>query len=131
MFGKQNDDTNFKEVETIIGPSVKVKGNFHGEGNIVVEGIIEGGLKTAGNVLVGDKAHITANIEANEARVGGAVNGNIKVKGDLAIEATAKINGDIECAFISIERGAMLNGKCSMGKIKSDKIKDSEEVIEE
>lgn len=114
MFKQQDSKEGFKEVETIIGPSVKVKGNFHGEGNIIVEGILEGSLKTAGSVLIGEKAKITANINANEARIGGQVNGNIKTKGFLELDPTAKILGDIECSLLFIAKGAIINGKCVM-----------------
>lgn len=114
MFKQQNAPSNFKEVETVIGPSVKVKGNFNGKGNIIVEGIIEGGLKTEGNVFVANKAKVRANVEAREARIGGEVNGNIKTKGYLEVAASAKITGDIECSKLSIEAGATLNGKCTM-----------------
>lgn len=114
MFKQQEKNNGFKEVETIIGPSVKVKGNFHSQGNIVVEGIFEGSIKTNGNIFIGDKAKISANIEAKEARIGGEVIGNIKVKEYLEIVSSAKIFGDVEYSSISVERGAVLNGKCTM-----------------
>lgn len=114
MFKPQEKNEVFKEVETIIGPSIKVKGNFNGKGNIVVEGVLEGSLKTSGNIFIGDKAGIIASIEANDARIGGIVEGNIKVKGDLKITQSAKIKGNIECQSISIERGAIINGNCAM-----------------
>ncbi|MDD4333315.1 MAG: polymer-forming cytoskeletal protein [Patescibacteria group bacterium] len=127
MFKKQEEGGSFKEVETIIGPSVKVKGNFNGQGNIIVEGIIEGGLKTDGNVLIGDSAKITANVEAQEMRIGGEVNGNVKAKGYLEITSTAQILGDIECSALSVEKGAIINGKCTMGGIANGKSKETEE----
>lgn len=121
MFNK-NEQGGLKEVETIIGPSVKVKGDFHGQGNIVVEGILEGSLKTGGSVYLGDKAKITADIEAKEARISGVVHGNIKIKGYLEITSSAKIMGDIEASSLSVARGAILNGKCAMaGEEKSAK----------
>lgn len=102
------------EFETVIGLSVKVKGDFNAQGNIIVEGIVDGNLKTAGNLEVGEKARVTANVEAKEAKIGGQINGNIKIKGALEITATARILGDIEAASLSIERGATFNGKCVM-----------------
>jgi len=120
MFKQSEEKTNFKEVETIIGPSVKVKGNFTGQGNIIVEGILEGGLKTASNIFVGNKAKISASVEAKEAKIGGEVSGNVKIKGYLEITSSAKILGDIECSSISIERGAVLNGKCTMAVDEKD-----------
>ena len=120
MFKQQEKNEVFKEVETIIGPSIKVKGNFNGQGNIVVEGAMEGSLKTAGNVFVGDKAKIVANIEANDIRMGGKIEGNIIAKGELMVGSSAKIDGDIECESLIVEHGATINGKCLMLK-KSEK----------
>ena len=118
MFNKENREVDFKEAETIIGPSVKVKGNFYGEGNMIIDGIVEGSVKTSKNLLIGDKAKIAASIEAHEANIGGEITGNIKVKGYLEITATAKISGDIEANEISIARGATFNGKCAMSGVK-------------
>ena len=114
MFNKENHDFKIKEAETIIGPSIKVKGNFHGQGNIIIEGVVEGSVKTSNYLLIGEKAKITASVEANEAKIGGEVNGNVKTKGYLEITSSAKIFGDIEASELSIERGALLNGKCVM-----------------
>jgi cytoskeletal protein CcmA (bactofilin family) len=106
----------FKDAETIIGPSVLVKGNFNSSGNIVIEGVLKGGVKTAGNIFIGDRANITADLEAKSARIGGEVCGNIKIEGQLLIVASAKIFGDIECASLSVESGAIINGKVTMTK---------------
>lgn len=114
MFNKQNEIGGLKNVETIIGPSVKVKGNFHGQGNIVVEGILEGNLKTGGTLRIGERAKVTASVEAGDAKISGEVNGNIKVKGYLEVTEAAKIFGDIEAPVLSIARGAIVNGKCAM-----------------
>ncbi len=122
----KNEQKDFKDIETIIGPSVKVKGNFNGSGNIVIEGVLEGGLKTKKNLFIGDKAQVSANIQAKEGRIGGNVNGNIKIEGHLTIVSSAHINGDIECSSLSVERGAVLNGKCNMTNIEKSSAEPEE-----
>jgi cytoskeletal protein CcmA (bactofilin family) len=109
-----------KEVETIIGHSIKIKGNFHGQGNIVIEGEVEGSIKTDNFLLVGDKARIIANIEAKNAKISGEVTGNLKIDGYLEILSSARILGDIETKEISIEKGARFNGKCIVDNIHKD-----------
>lgn len=121
MFNKQMQGGDFKGFETVIGPSVKVKGDFHGMGNIIVEGVLSGTLKTSGNLTVGEKAKITASIEAKEASIAGEIRGNIKTRGYLEISSSAKIFGDIEASVLSIEKGALINGKCTMGASESSK----------
>ena len=135
MFTKDNKPEKFKDAETIIGASLKVKGNFYGEGNIVVEGQLEGNLKTDANLFIGDKAKVVANIEANDAIINGEVRGTLKIHQYLALGPTAKIIGDVNYSEISIEKGAIINGqiiyvsnsgKASKGKITPE-ADDSEE----
>lgn len=121
MFNRDQKEFDVKEAETIIGPSVKVKGNFHGTGNIIIEGTVEGSVKTDKYLLVGEKAEIAASVEAGEAKIAGIITGNIVIKGYLEITATAKISGDIIAHEISIEKGGVVNGKLTIGTEKAKK----------
>jgi cytoskeletal protein CcmA (bactofilin family) len=118
MFKKPEEEILIKEAETIIGPSIKVKGDFHGDGNIVIEGVLEGGVKTSKDLFVGNKAIIKAEIEAKNAKIGGNITGNLKINNYTEITSQAKIFGNIETQTISIERGAVINGKITMGQIQ-------------
>ncbi len=114
MFNKNVPGGSGKEgVETIIGPSVKIEGNFACQGGIVIEGEVKGSVKTAGYLEVGEKAAVTADVDAKEARIGGEVRGNIRIDGFLDVTSSAKIFGDIEAAQVSVARGAVLKGKCA------------------
>ena len=132
MFSKENKLEKFKDAETVIGPSIKVKGNFQGKGNIVVEGTVEGSLKTDADIFIGANAKVVANIESNDAAIHGEVSGNIKNRGYLAIGKNAKISGDIQYVEISIEKGALINGNLSAVQEakKSSKTKNEDEIIE-
>jgi cytoskeletal protein CcmA (bactofilin family) len=123
MFNK-DEKVRGKEIETIIGPSVKVKGEFNGQGDIVVDGIFEGLLKTAGNLFVGSKAKIVAEISAKEGKISGEIIGNIKMSGYLEITSTAVISGNVFAGQISIERGAKINGQISMEKGPSKQVEE-------
>ncbi|MFZ2310162.1 MAG: polymer-forming cytoskeletal protein [Patescibacteria group bacterium] len=111
MFNKDNKTEKFKDAETIIGASIKVKGNFVGQGNIVIEGHLEGSIKTEADLFVGEKARIVANIEASQATINGEIKGNLKIHDYLAVGSAAKIFGDVIYSEISIEKGAVINGQ--------------------
>jgi cytoskeletal protein CcmA (bactofilin family) len=135
MFEKDNKLEKFKDAETVIGASIKVKGNFQGQGNIIVEGALEGSLKTDANLFIGDRAKVTANIESKDAIINGEVRGNIKAKSYLAIGGTAKIYGDIQYGEISIAKGAIVNGQLLMisednKRAEKTKAEDKETIIE-
>lgn len=123
MFKNESINKTSKDIETIIGPSVKVEGDFFGEGDVVVEGIVTGNLKTKNNLKVMEGAKIQAEIEAKNAFIAGEVLGNITVQNDLEITSSAKIKGDITTGLISIEKGAQINGKIIMGAGASQAIK--------
>jgi len=111
MFNRETKLEKFKDAETIIGASVKVKGNFHGQGNIVIEGALEGSLKTNANIFIGEKAKVIANVESQDLVVNGEIRGNVKAKNYLSLGRTAKITGDISYSEMSMEKGAIINGQ--------------------
>jgi cytoskeletal protein CcmA (bactofilin family) len=128
MLKKNEKPVSLNEAETIIGESVQVKGHFESNGNIVVNGSLEGEIKTKGFVFIGDKANIDASVEAEEMSVKGKITGNINIKGYLSLGSSAEILGDINCSQLSIEKGAQVNGKISMGNGKEV---HQEEVLKE
>jgi len=100
------------ENETIIGPTVKVDGDFISEGNVWVQGVVNGSLKTRGDLRVDKGSKIKADVEAANAVVAGQVKGNLTIQSNLELGATAVIEGDIVAKVLSIEPGAILNGHC-------------------
>lgn len=114
MFEKDAQKTIGKEVETVIGPSVRVEGNFTGEGNIVIEGSISGTLKTQHNLRVGKDAKVKADVQAANVYIAGEVRGNMKVTERTEILSTAKIFGNVETKILSVETGAIVQGKITM-----------------
>ncbi len=128
---KNEKTNNFKEAETIIGPSVKVEGDFVGQGNLVVDGIIKGNVSTEGDLKVGDKAKITASVKANNGFISGEIEGDVVIQNDLELTANAKISGDITVKSISIARGAVVNGKITMEKKEGETVEVPESIPEE
>lgn len=129
MFNRDNKTEKFKDAETVIGSSIKVKGNFHGQGNIVIEGTLEGSLKTDANIYIGEKAKVIASVESKDLIINGEVRGNLKIKNYLSIGATAKINGDIQFGELSVEKGAVINGQLSSnGEMTKKDNRDAEKI---
>lgn len=107
-------ETSPKEVETIIGQSVKVDGNFKSDGNITVNGVVQGSLKTNHDLRIGPSAKIKAEVYAQNLFLEGEIRGNVTVKEKATLMSTAKIFGNLETKILSVEENAIINGKCVM-----------------
>ncbi|MDZ7798943.1 MAG: polymer-forming cytoskeletal protein [Patescibacteria group bacterium] len=116
MFNKEEQEFSPKGEETVIGPSVKVEGNFDSQGDIIVEGHVSGTIKTAGNLRVGQNAKIKADVEASNVNNAGEIRGNVKSSEKLSLSSSARVIGNVETGVLSVEEGAVLNGKCKMIK---------------
>jgi len=107
------------EVETVVGPSVNVEGDFASEGNIIVKGSVAGSVHTSRHLTVEVGARIMANVRAGSAKVSGEVKGNIKAKDSVELTSTARVVGDIEAKVLIVEAGALICGKVSMPGLES------------
>jgi cytoskeletal protein CcmA (bactofilin family) len=120
MFNKDDRSDN-KEVETIIGPSVKVRGDFKGSGDIVIDGVFEGTIETKGSIKAGESSKITADIFATNASLHGEVNGNLVLSGLLEVGPNAVITGNIEVSMLIVTKGSKINGNITMLSANKDR----------
>ncbi len=112
---KKTESSN-QEVLTLVGKMVKVEGKFYGQGNMIIEGIVDGSIKTANDLRIEQGAVVKAGIKAKNIYIAGIVEGNVKAQEIIELASTAKVYGDIETKLLAIERGAMFYGNCKMGE---------------
>lgn len=108
-------------VETVVGPSVHVEGDFSSEGNILVKGSVAGNVKTSKLLTVQEGAKISANVRAGQASIAGEINGNVTAEDKVELFATARVQGDIVCKVLAVEAGALVYGKIMMQGMDPDK----------
>ncbi len=82
--------------------------------NLRINGSFEGKLDTKGSLTIGENATVRADITGEEVAIGGKVTGNILAQKELKILSHAHIVGDITTPVLSVESGAVLQGKCQM-----------------
>jgi cytoskeletal protein CcmA (bactofilin family) len=102
------------KIDNILGSNTSYNGTLKSDGNVRVDGIYEGHIETAGNVIIGPSAKVLADIVANSVQVWGAVRGNITAQGRLEILSTGRVWGDIRVASMLIDEGGMFRGQCLM-----------------
>jgi len=99
----------------IIGAGTSIKGNIKSDGDLRIDGSLEGNISAAGRIVIGKSGIVIGSVECSKADVSGKIEGRITVKELLALKATSEIQGDIVTSKLSIEPGAEFNGTCKMG----------------
>ncbi len=95
---------------SIIGPDVRIVGDLNSEGEVQVDGFIDGDIRTK-VLLIGESATIKGEIVVDTVHVYGTVNGQIKARA-VTLAKSAHVVGNILHENLSIEEGAFLEGHC-------------------
>ncbi len=103
------------KIENVLGGNTSFTGTIQSDENIRIDGVYQGHIETAGNVIVGPSAKVLADIVANAVQVWGAVKGNITAQGRLEILPAGRIWGDIQVGSLLIDEGGVFRGQCIMG----------------
>jgi len=79
-------------------------------GDIQVDGIVEGDVRSVG-LVISEKAQITGEILADDITVRGRVIGRIRAR-KVLLAATSHVEGDILHEAFAVEAGAFFEGNC-------------------
>jgi len=91
-----------------------VKGDIIASGDFRLDGTLQGNIQLNGKLVVGDSGVVNGNVLCQNANIIGTVKGNLSVKELLSLHSTARVHGDILINKLSIEPGALFDGKCRM-----------------
>ena len=98
-----------------IGSTLFFKGDLQGEEDLVIEGRIEGKISIKqGNVTVGEKGRVEADIEAASIQVAGLVKGNLKGAERVVLLESGRVEGNITARSVSLENGCHFRGSIDM-----------------
>jgi cytoskeletal protein CcmA (bactofilin family) len=103
------------EGSTVIGKSVKIRGELSGNEDLYMDGDIEGTVALPDSALtVGPNARVLADIRVRDIIVFGKVTGNLRATGRVDLRHSAIVNGDIFGGRLSIEENAMVKGRVEL-----------------
>jgi cytoskeletal protein CcmA (bactofilin family) len=99
----------------LIGKAIRIKGELHGEEDLIIEGKVEGTISLKKNHLILERsAVITAHVEVQNVTIKGQMNGNTSASDKVEITADAKIVGDIRAPRLVMAEGAKFKGSVEM-----------------
>ena len=94
---------------SVIGADLTIVGNLICKGEVQVDGIVEGDIQGS-NVVIGEGATVTGGISGDEVVVRGHVRGTIRGR-RVMLQTSSQVDGDIFHQSLSIEQGALFEGK--------------------
>lgn len=109
-----------KDKASILGPTLKFKGELSSQEDLVIHGQAEGSIGPAPRVTIGPEAVIKAGVTAEAIVVEGSVEGDLKATGSITVRARANVRGNLEAPTINVAEGATLNGSIRMEPRRSD-----------
>jgi len=109
VFGKGKSHS-VDRIEAVIGPAASFTGHLKCDGSVRIDGLCEGTIETAGNVIIGEGAKVMADIIAENVSVSGAVKGSITARGRLEILPTGRVWADLTVTSFLIDEGGFFRG---------------------
>jgi cytoskeletal protein CcmA (bactofilin family) len=98
--------------EARVGSAARVRGRVHGDGDLVVEGHVEGNVTLRGDLTIADGGRVEAeSVSAHAVLVAGTLEGHLVATGPVRFSASARVRGDVQGGPVAIDDGARFSGK--------------------
>ena len=116
MFGKKEETTQTFSMQVInnIGQGTNIEGHIKTDGDIRIDGKVNGNVMTKGRLVLGPTSEVIGDIMCMNGNIDGFVRGNIQVSDVLKITKTANIDGNITVKKLIVEEGAIIQAKVAM-----------------
>lgn len=101
---------------TVIGQSIHINGEIHGDEDLIVLGTVTGKIFLKESLVVQESARLEADVETRTVEVSGQVTGNIVASDRVEIKANGQVEGNIKAPRITIADGALFKGNVDMNR---------------
>jgi cytoskeletal protein CcmA (bactofilin family) len=109
------------EITTLLGRGAKFEGKLTFEGTVRIDGHFKGEVFTEDVLVIGEGAHVEAQLDVGEVIVQGTVVGNITAKRSIEIHAPGRVKGDLHTPSLQIDKGVMFEGRSFMEAATSNR----------
>jgi cytoskeletal protein CcmA (bactofilin family) len=99
---------------TIIAAGTTLKGDIASNGDIRIDGSLQGNIQCQAKVVIGANGSVDGDISGQQADIMGKVTGTIKVKELLQLKGGSFVSGNLYAGKLQIEPSANFNGQCHM-----------------
>lgn len=111
MLAKKKD---YGQLDVLIGQGSKLEGTIRSEGSVRVEGSFVGTISAKGDITVGERGSVQADLQARSILIAGAAKGNVEAEQSVTLLGTGRLQGDLVAASIAVEQGGIFEGNSRM-----------------
>jgi cytoskeletal protein CcmA (bactofilin family) len=111
---KENIKENVSTELNFIGKGTIITGDIQTSSNLRVDGKVKGKVVCKNTLTIGEGGIIEGDIQANNAIIGGKINGKIVVNEKLELEARSSLIGELKAKKLIIDEGAVFDGTSTM-----------------
>lgn len=132
--GKERGPLDPSEERTIdVTASMQGTISFSDPVNLRIQGSFEGKLQAKGQLTVGEKAHVKAEVEADRVTIAGKVEGKVIAREFLQVTSTGQCIGEITTSRLLVEEGGVLQGECRVGEgtAAAEEVSETPPVLQE
>ena len=101
---------------------------FHGdlefEETFRIDGKFDGNIRSGSELVLGDTAEVTGDIEVGRLSVNGSLKGTVRAKERVELHARARVEAELTTPILKIEEGARFDGTCRMGEQSKSNVVD-------
>lgn len=102
------------EITTLLGRGAAFEGKLTFDGTVRIDGRFKGEVFSDDVLVIGEGAHVEAEMDVGEVIVQGTVVGNIKAKRSIEIHAPGRVKGDLHTPSLQIDKGVIFEGRSFM-----------------
>ena len=99
---------------SVLGPSLKFKGDLVADEDLVVQGQIEGSILHTRSLTIGGQGRMNGDIKARRITVEGTVDGDLYALESVVLRAGAIVRGNVFANKVSVAEGARFSGRIDM-----------------
>jgi cytoskeletal protein CcmA (bactofilin family) len=101
--------------QAVIGSSLVLKGDLHGEEDLVIQGQVEGKVILKNNsITVGKNGQVKADLHGKVIVIEGNVQGNLFGEDKIVVKKSGNVKGNLLAPRINLEEGARFKGSIDM-----------------
>ena len=102
------------EITTLLGRGAAFEGKLTFDGTVRIDGRFKGEVFSDDVLVIGEGAHVEAEIDIGEVIIQGTVVGNVKAKRSIEIHAPGRVKGDLHTPSLQIDKGVIFEGRSFM-----------------